>query len=747
MMKADSARLVALFHGAGLLSEDYYAQCSGKYEAPPPKSLWESLNQEASTKSVMESARKLKGLLTRDIDLPFTSKTSGRDTGLRDALTQSVQMSTDEISHVLHAMQPPMAGLLTAIGHSLTHAASPEVAASLGQGPDAYDQLVDRGFLQTRNLSQAVAALDARTVQGNRLACSLALLRRCNALSAEESDAIRHDFFADPAKPVPTLDARLADFIASPPDVPAADVQAVAPAEALRAALPASFVRTNVFLPVASDGNVMEIATPDLFQTGLADTLAFLSGKVVLLTYAPSDALIARIRQLYPLEQQSPAAPPATSAVSAPAPGPQAAQTARPGAPAGVPLRRASDRTIAVAPTAYADEIVDSRSAVELVGAIIDGGVRHGATDIHLEPAGQGMRVRYRIDGKLHTIATVPSEMISSVISRIKVMAMLNVTERRRSQDGHFSLAIDGGAFDFRVSTLPTHIGEKVVIRILDEARVMDKMESLGMEPDQTAIVKKWISRPHGLILVTGPTGSGKSSTLYAAMNTINSESINIVTVEDPVEYRLEGINQVQVDPGADLSFASGLRSILRQDPDVIMVGEVRDPETARIAMRASLTGHLVFSTLHTNTAAGAIASLRQMTIEAYMVVSAVTGIVAQRLLRTLCVECRGKFKPKPEMLRSLGFEPDGFDKRLSRAVGCPACLGSGYKGRTGVYELMPMTRGISEAILEGKSEAELTDLARLEGFGSLLQNARAKMFRGITSPQEVLDALVAADE
>jgi type II secretory ATPase GspE/PulE/Tfp pilus assembly ATPase PilB-like protein len=474
-------------------------------------------------------------------------------------------------------------------------------------------------------------------------------------------------------------------------------------------------MRQNQFLPCRRAKGMLEIAAADPFHFVLADTLSLLTGLPVVLTYAPSARLTTRFQDLFP-DNVTTDSPEKTTRAAGPA----------------SPLPE---------PAAGAEEIVDSSSAVELVSSIIDGGVRHGATDVHLEPYNEALRVRYRIDGRLRRVMDVPSQMIPSVISRMKVLSNLNVTERRRPQDGHFSLNINQGAFDFRVSTLPTHIGEKIVIRILDESRVMHDLEGLGMEPFQSTMVKKWIARPHGLLLVTGPTGSGKSSTLYAALNTINDESKNIVTIEDPVEYRLDGINQVQVDSGSDLTFAGGLRSILRQDPDVIMVGEVRDRETARIAMRASLTGHLVFSTLHTNTAAGVIATLGQMGIEDYMVVSAVSGIISQRLVRQLCTECRARFKPTAEMLRNLGMEP-GSNKRLYKPAGCGACLKSGYHGRTGVYELMPMLPEIGEAILAGRSEAELTAIAREQGLGSMMQNASLKLSKGITSPQELLEVL-----
>jgi type II secretory ATPase GspE/PulE/Tfp pilus assembly ATPase PilB-like protein len=538
------------------------------------------------------------------------------------------------------------------------------------------------------------------------------------------------------------------------PDMPEAHVHQNPVASDLLSRFPETFIRQNVILPlrmVQQPIPHLEVAISDPFYVELTDTLALLIGMPVVGYFAPGSDIIGRINDAYEGDGKTAAAQirEETAQSTEPVPEPKVEVQIQPAPVAAKPKREiappASGAAKQAAPRVVPERMADSYSAVEMVSSIIENGIEHGATDIHLEPQNKELRVRYRVDGRLRTITRVPAAQVLPVTSRIKVLAALDVTERRRPQDGHFSLRIGDGAFDFRISTLPTRDGEKTVIRVLDERRVLHSLESLGVPPKQGDIIRKWISRPHGLVLVTGPTGSGKTSTLYAALNTVNDEESNIVTIEDPVEYHLAGINQVQVDASFNLGFAEGLRSILRQDPDIIMVGEIRDPETARIAMRAALTGHLVFSTLHTNTAAGAIATLMNMGIEPYMLTSAISGIISQRLIRCLCPECKKSGQIKHEQLEQLRIETMKR-KKVSHAVGCPACLGSGYKGRTGIYEIMPMTPELTAAILANKSESELVEIMRSSGFGSLLDAAVEKMVQGITSPEEILDSL-ALDE
>jgi type II secretory ATPase GspE/PulE/Tfp pilus assembly ATPase PilB-like protein len=348
--------------------------------------------------------------------------------------------------------------------------------------------------------------------------------------------------------------------------------------------------------------------------------------------------------------------------------------------------------------------------------------------------------VRFRVDGQLHTVMSVPAAMITFIAARVKVLAQMNVTERRRPQDGHFDLETSDGFYDFRVSTLPTIHGEKIVMRVLDSSRVMTGLAQLGFDEGQLHAVQRLISRPHGLVLVTGPTGSGKTSTLYACLSGVNREGINIITIEDPVEYQLDGITQVQVDANIDLSFAAGLRSALRQDPDVIMVGEIRDPDTARTAIRAALTGHLVFSTLHTNTAIGAISALNNMDIQQYLIASALSGIIAQRLVRVICPDCKKAFNPGKGVLTELGLG-ETSRKRFYRGAGCEKCFGTGYVGRTGIFQVVEVNEALRRAIGDRGTEAELGDIVD-ESSQSLMASGVSKIMQGTTTPAEVLKAV-----
>jgi len=382
--------------------------------------------------------------------------------------------------------------------------------------------------------------------------------------------------------------------------------------------------------------------------------------------------------------------------------------------------------------------MVEEAPLVRLVNLIISQAILDGASDIHIEPHRQGIQVRYRIDGVLHDVMTPPKQLQAAIISRIKIMASMDIAERRVPQDGHIHLLIEGREYDLRVSTLPTVYGEKVVLRILDQASMRLNLSRLGMTAETLAKWEALISKPYGMILVCGPTGSGKTTTLYATLNKLNVPEKNIVTVEDPVEYQLPRINQVQVNPKAGITFANGLRSILRQDPDIIMVGEIRDRETAEIAIQASLTGHLVLSTIHTNDAPGATTRLIDMGIEPFLITSSLIGVLAQRLVRTICEFCKEAYAPPPEALRRLDIE-GGKEILLYRGKGCERCRGTGYKGRTGIFELMIMDEEIADLILQNSSLAEIRQKAISRGMRTLREDGIRKLLEGTTTVEELL--------
>jgi type IV pilus assembly protein PilB len=382
-------------------------------------------------------------------------------------------------------------------------------------------------------------------------------------------------------------------------------------------------------------------------------------------------------------------------------------------------------------------ESADDAPIIKLVNSIIAQGVQDGASDLHFEPDGTEMRVRFRVDGVLSESTTIPRRMVAGVISRVKIMANLDIAERRVPQDGRVSLNIDGHPIDVRVVTLPSVHGEGIVMRLLDKEQVLLTLDTLGMRDEARDRFEAAFHRSYGAVLVTGPTGSGKSTTLYAALNSINTPEKNIITIEDPVEYQLPGINQIQVNARAGLTFPQGLRSMLRADPDVIMVGEIRDAETAKIAIESALTGHLVLSTLHTNDAPSAITRLTEMGIEPFLTASAVDCVLAQRLARTLCRHCKRRTVLSVDALKGAGFEAV-FDIEAYEPVGCSRCNHTGYKGRTGIYEVMTLTDSIRAMTIERASNDVIRQLAVDEGMRLLRQDGLEKVRLGITSIAEV---------
>ena len=392
-------------------------------------------------------------------------------------------------------------------------------------------------------------------------------------------------------------------------------------------------------------------------------------------------------------------------------------------------------------------EQVEAAPVVKLVNGVLARAADEGASDIHFEPQAKDLLIRFRHDGVLHEIMTIPKRLQAGVLSRLKIMADLDIAERRIPQDGRIGLTVGGRPIDMRVASLPTVYGEKVVIRLLDRSNVMLRLEDLGFSEQAYNRYKRSFTKPYGAILVTGPTGSGKSTTLYATLNILNVPEKNIITVEDPVEYRLAGINQVQINIKAGLTFAAGLRSILRCDPDIVMVGEVRDKDTAQIAIESALTGHLVLSTLHTNDAPGALTRLTEMGVEPFLTASAVDCVIAQRLVRKLCEYCREPYTPSREILRQVGFSKESIDAKgeitLFRSVGCPRCSNTGYKGRMGIYEIMLVTEAVERLIVERKSADEIGRVARAEGMMALRQDGHERVLQGLTSIEEISRVIV----
>ncbi len=471
------------------------------------------------------------------------------------------------------------------------------------------------------------------------------------------------------------------------------------------------YLRQYEACPVSLEGTTLTVATADPTNPLLVDELRQTLGFQVKLCVAPQEAILQAIERTY------------------------GASTALQKIVEGMGSVDEGDREEDI--TQLRDMAFEA-PVVRLVNLLIEEAVNAEASDIHIEPSEENLRVRYRIDGILYDLEAPPRRLQAAVTSRLKLMAELNIAERRLPQDGRIRMTLNARRVDIRVSSIPTIHGESIVMRLLDRSSVFLPFDKLGFSPDTAARFDKLINQPNKILLVTGPTGSGKTTTLYAALDKINAPEKKIITIEDPVEYQLKGINQIAVRPKIGLTFAGGLRHIVRQDPDVIMVGEIRDLETAEIAVQAALTGHLVFSTLHTNDAPGAITRLQDMGVEPYLIASVLSGVLAQRLVRRICQSCRVQDAPDPGDLLAIGVT-DGQGVELFKGEGCDACRKTGYKGRVGIYELFIITEEVRSLILRRASTGEIRRLAVEGGMISLREDAWAKARAGFTTVDEIL--------
>jgi len=489
--------------------------------------------------------------------------------------------------------------------------------------------------------------------------------------------------------------------------------------------VPAQIAKKYEVLPVKRTGNALTLAMADPTNVFALDDVAFMTNLQVLPVVASQGAIRQAIERLY--EPQASAFSDVITALEGEVPDVELVEGGEDVAPSKVDIFELKDAS-------------EEAPVVKLVNLILTDAIRRGASDIHLEPYEKVFRVRYRIDGVLQEMMAPPKRLEAALLSRVKIMSNLDIAERRLPQDGRIKIRYSSREIDLRVSTLPTIFGEKIVMRILDKEALTLDLAKLGFDDWSMENFKKVIHQPYGMVLITGPTGSGKTTTLYSAVHTINSPDINIMTAEDPVEYNLKGINQVQVNEEIGRTFAAVLRSFLRQDPDVILVGETRDLETAQIAIRAALTGHLVFSTLHTNDAPGTIARLQDMGIPPFLVASSILLVLAQRLARRVCKECREPYEVDEESLTPYGHVPQGLGKvTLYKGKGCQACNFTGMKGRTAIYEVMPISSEMRELILRGANSTELRDLATQQGMKTLRQAGLLKVLEGAATAEEIL--------
>jgi len=479
--------------------------------------------------------------------------------------------------------------------------------------------------------------------------------------------------------------------------------------------IPIGYAKEYAVFPMAHQDGVLQLAVANPFDSRPANDLSTLTGMRIGLSVATPEEVLRAINRAYEKQAGS------------------GAELA--------PDIETDDSDLAdnLEPADLLDTS-DEAPIIRFVNSLITKAYKERASDIHLEPFEKELLVRFRIDGILYEIMDLLIKTHASIISRIKIMSGLNIAEKRLPQDGRFRVRIAGKDLDVRVSSLPTAFGERIVLRLLDKSSSVLGLDQIGLEPKLRDQVEQMIASSHGIFLVTGPTGSGKTTTLYAGLSKLNTREKNIITVEDPIEYQLAGVGQIQVNPKIDLTFANGLRSILRQDPDIIMVGEIRDGETAEIAVQSALTGHMVFSTLHTNDSAGALTRLVEMGIEPFLAASSIVGILAQRLVRTICPSCKEPVTPSTELLAELGLKPDQVVKAtFYRGRGCSACFDIGYRGRSGIYELMPMNDQIRDLLMQSKDAASIKAAAVKTGMRSLRHAGLAKALQGETTLEEVL--------
>lgn len=480
--------------------------------------------------------------------------------------------------------------------------------------------------------------------------------------------------------------------------------------------IPLKFLRENGVIPILYEGKTTIVTSnPNNFQP--LDELKLILGQDAAIAVAPHDIIIDAINRYYPLEG-----------------------TKQMIEELSEDQEISSDLEMGAIKEEDILGMATEAPIIKLVNHILYQAVKRGASDIHIEPFEKELHVRYRIDGILYPALMPPKRAQSALISRIKIMANLNIAEKRIPQDGRIPIKIADKAIDIRVSILPVSFGECIVMRLLDKTKTFGALNTLGMSPRDVKVIDYSIHQPNGIILITGPTGSGKTSTLYSILNALNSPEVNIVTVEDPVEYQISGINQVQVRENVGLTFAAALRSILRQDPDIIMIGETRDQETAQIAIQSSLTGHLVLSTLHTNSAPAAITRLIDMGIEPFLISSSLTTVVAQRLVRKLCTDCRKPYKPAPEVLKRLPLsEKEAEQITFYEPVACESCSTTGYKGRIAIFEIMMMTPAIAKLTIARADTLDIAKQAQKDGMTTLVQDGIEKIKQGLTTIDEVL--------
>jgi type IV pilus assembly protein PilB len=690
---------------------------------------------EILTKKRYISMQRLVDLLTHDIPLPFGSKDP--DKVLKGLLLDSGLTTEDELQKLVDESE--LGKIL--VDHKYIQPFQLQLARQEQEktGLPLWRTLINQKFVSPNDMTQVLKDhmyrakhTDLDELIGEILVNTKQITPEQLAEAQKQKRASRKPLGQILTETQMVSADSLAKALGDHLNIQFIDLQQAEIEPAVAAMLPENFIREFRVLPIKRE-EPSESQTPRLFvavidplDVAIRDNLRMMSGCEIVPLLTTEKALIETIDRVFP---------------ALPASGPP-----EPTEPAANVVQVSSEAE--VLHQVFPSEIADGRedvSTVKLVNSLIEGAVHANATDIHLEPqAREELRVRYRIDGMLHDIMTIPQHLHPNVISRIKVLADMDITDRRQSQDGHITMRVGDTEYYMRIGTLPTKLGERLVVRLLNERQIIIGLKQLGLEPEDLNLVEEFIETPYGMILVTGPVGSGKTTTLYSALNEINILTKNIITIEDPVEYQLPGISQVEVDPKIGLTFATGLRSILRQDPNTLMVGEIRDPETASVAARAALTGQQLFSTLHTQDASGAITTLSYLGVQPFWIASALVGVIAQRLVRKVCPYCKEPYQPEPRFLQLLNLESgDDTHAQFYHGRGCDKCFHTGYSGRIGVFEVMKLDEQIRELITSGASEAVLKKTAIEHGMNTLRVSSIKKILRGETTIEEALRVIL----
>jgi type II secretory ATPase GspE/PulE/Tfp pilus assembly ATPase PilB-like protein len=671
--------------------------------------------------------REMFGRIWSFLNNPVESKKEkGETRKVKDVLTEAGWFSSEEWEEVKaggEEYDPAVGRILMDAGVITEERLNEAVGQSQRSGQSVWRILVNRALVSPKQIADARKlghegageATDQSPMVQMLLNTGLVTQEQCNtALLARKSSG------ADPCQALVDQGVvdkgRLGEALGKELGVPYVDMAKVEIEPEAGDLIPQQLAEQNRMMPIGfSEGSVL-LAMANPRDAAARGTFTMVAGRAPEVVFAFEKDLAEAIRRYYPAAGAQPAKE-------------------------GSPLTRLKER-LRESAAVQGDmvSLAENVGVVNLVASIIEGAINSRASDVHLEPQSYGLRVRYRIDGMLYDIMNLPDQLQSEVISRVKVLAGMDVTQRRVSQDGHFTINVGEKVYDLRVASLPTVMGEKLALRLLNPEDVFMGFRELGLEGTQLAAMEDAIKQPYGMVLVTGPVAAGKTTTLYAALSEIDIFTQNVVTIEDPVEYQLPGINQVQVDLRVHRTFADMLRSVVRQDTNVMMVGEIRDTDTAEIAVRASLTGHLVFSTLHANDAVGAVDTLKHLGIKPFLIASSVVAVIAQRLVRRICPVCRGAYDPPSALLKAAGLTSEQIDGiTFYRPVGCDRCHQTGYRGRSGIFEVFRLDEEMKGLILDGAPHDAVKKQARKAGMTTLMESGLAKVKAGTTTVEELL--------